>query len=126
MNLKNEFDPIRTWAEGKGIYESGDIKTQTLKLIEEAGELCKAVLNEDLEEIEDAIGDCVVVLTSIAELTNKHFGLQEEYWEDVAGDGGSRMYFPATKISIESCTETAYNVITKRKGKMENGTFKKD
>ena len=39
MNLKNEMQPIRNWAEEKGIYKKGDLKTQTLKLIEESGEL---------------------------------------------------------------------------------------
>lgn len=99
MKLTNEFDEIRGWASERGIYQKGDIKTQTLKLIEEAGELCKAVLNEDKDEIIDAIGDCVVVLTSISKFAN---------------------------ISIEECVNTAYNVISKRTGRMENGTFIKD
>ena len=105
MKLKNEFESVREWAKNKGIYEKGDLKTQTLKLIEEAGELSKSVLNNDKEEIIDAIGDCVVVLTSIAKLAEQHF--KEE-------------------ITIESCINIAYYVIAKRKGKMENGTFIKD
>lgn len=98
MNLKDEFSPIRKWAEEKGIYEKGDPKTQTLKLIEEAGELAKATLNNDIAEIEDAIGDCVVVLVSIAKLNG---------------------------LRIEDCINSAYDVIKSRKGKMENGTFVK-
>jgi NTP pyrophosphatase (non-canonical NTP hydrolase) len=105
MNLKNELQPIRNWAKEKGIYEKGDLKTQTLKLIEEAGELSKSVLNNNKEEIIDAIGDCVVVLTSIAKLAEQHF--QEE-------------------ITIEECVNIAYNVIAKRKGQMKNGTFVKE
>ena len=105
MKLKNEFAPIRDWAEEKGIYLKGDLKTQTLKLIEEAGELSKSVLNNDKDEIVDAIGDCVIVLVSIAKLSEQHF--KEE-------------------ISIESCVNIAYHVIAKRKGKMKNGTFIKD
>tara|TARA_R110002110_G_scaffold107847_10_gene269748 strand:- start:655 stop:984 length:330 start_codon:yes stop_codon:yes gene_type:complete len=107
MNLKNEFKPIRDWAEEKGIYQKGDLKTQYLKLQEESGELAKAILNNDLPEIIDAIGDCVVVLTSIAELTNKDLNLEN-------------------KIDIEHCINSAYNVIAKRKGKMINGTFVKE
>ena len=99
MKLVNEFEPIRDWAKAKGIYKKGDIKTQSLKLVEEAGELCKAVLNEDRAEIEDAIGDCVVVLTSISHMVG---------------------------TDIEDCIMGAYNVISKRKGKMINGTFVKD
>ena len=105
MNLKNEMQPIRDWAEEKGIYLEGDLKTQSLKLIEETGELAKSVLNNDKLEIIDAIGDSVVVLTSIAKLASNHF--KEE-------------------ITIEKCTNIAYDVISKRKGKMENGTFIKN
>jgi len=93
------FDLIRFWAKDKGIYDKGDPKTQTLKLIEEAGEVCRAVLKNDIDEIQDGIGDMVVVLTNLAELCN---------------------------LDIEDCIESAYDVISKRKGKMINGTFVKD
>jgi len=99
MRLTNEFQPIREWAQAKGIYDKGDIKTQSIKFYEEAGELAKAVLNEDTEEILDAIGDSIVVLTSVA-----HF----------AG------------LTVEECINGAYNVIAKRKGTMQNGTFVKE
>jgi NTP pyrophosphatase (non-canonical NTP hydrolase) len=108
--MKNQFELIREWAETKGIYEKGDVKTQYVKLQEEAGELAKAIIKDDYEEFVDAIGDCVVVLTSIAELGNKHFNIQ-----------------PFDKqLTIEECIDTAYNVIAKRTGKMINGTFVKD
>lgn len=99
MRLTNEFQPIRTWAQEKGIYDKGDLKTQTIKFYEEAGELAKAVLNDDTEEILDAIGDSIVVLTSVA-----HF----------AG------------LTVEECINEAYKVIAKRKGSMQNGTFVKE
>jgi NTP pyrophosphatase (non-canonical NTP hydrolase) len=99
MKLTNEFQSIRDWATQKGIYEKGDAKTQTLKLLEEVGELSKAILNNDNDEIIDAIGDCVVVLTSIAEFNN---------------------------YKIEHCINWSYNVIKKRQGKMINGTFVKN
>ena len=98
MNLTNEMDPIRNWAEDKGIYLKGDLKTQTLKLIEEAGELSKSVLNNDKNEIIDAIGDCVVVLVNLSELCNLNF---------------------------EDCVNSAFNQIKNRKGEMINGTFVK-
>jgi NTP pyrophosphatase (non-canonical NTP hydrolase) len=107
MELKNEFEAIRNWAETKGIYSSGDVKTQTLKLYEEAGELAKAILKKDKEEFIDAIGDCMVVLVSIAELGNQFFEDED-------------------RITIEGCINSAYSVISKRKGKMSNGTFVKD
>lgn len=99
MNLKNEFQPIREWAKEKGIFDKGDDKTQYCKLQEEAGELAKALLKNDEDEIIDALGDCVVVLVNLAKLRG---------------------------YNLEDCINTAYNVIAKRKGKMENGTFVKE
>lgn len=99
MNLTNEFDPIRDWAADKGIYNKGDAKTQTLKLQEEVGELAKAVIENNILDAADAIGDCVVVLTSVA----KFIG-----------------------IPIEQCINGAYAEIKDRKGEMSNGTFIKD
>jgi len=64
----NEFDLIRMWANQRGIYEHGDTKTQSLKLVEEVGEICRAILKEDHDEVVDGIGDAVVVLTNLAEL----------------------------------------------------------
>ena len=51
------------------------------------------------EEIQDAVGDMVVVLTNLAHLQ---------------------------AMSIEECIHSAYNVIAKRTGKMINGTSVKD
>jgi NTP pyrophosphatase (non-canonical NTP hydrolase) len=99
MNLKNEFEPIRIWAEEKGIFQKSDATKQYLKLQEEAGELAKALLIDDLPEIEDAIGDCIVVLTNLAELKG---------------------------LKVEDCINSAYNVIAKRKGEMVNGAFVKE
>jgi NTP pyrophosphatase (non-canonical NTP hydrolase) len=93
------FDKIRLWADERGLYDKGDIKTQALKLVEEVGETCRAILKEDGPKIEDGIGDCIVVLTNLAELHG---------------------------IKIEYCIDAAYNEIKDRKGKMNNGTFKKD
>ena len=93
------FDLIRDWAEKRGLYNAGDPKTQTLKLMEEAGEICRAVLKKDESQIIDGIGDCVVVLTNLAHLCD---------------------------VSIEECIEAAYDEIKDRTGKMDNGTFKKD
>ena len=95
----SQFDLIREWASTRGLYENGDAKTQALKLVEEVGETCRAILKEDHKEVVDGIGDCVVVLTNLAELMN---------------------------TNIETCIDVAYNEIKGRTGKMENGTYKKD
>ena len=62
------FDSIRDWADKRGIYDSGDTKTQFVKLMEEVGELGKAILKDDKDEFVDAIGDCIVVLTNLSHL----------------------------------------------------------
>jgi len=99
-NIEDDrFQKIRDWAGERGLYIKGDTKTQFCKLMEEAGELGRAVLKNDNEEFIDAIGDMVVVLTNMAHL------------------GGT---------TIEECIDTAYEVIAKRTGKMVNGTFVKD
>ena len=101
-----KFDLIRDWGKEKGIINDGHgmlgkatPETQFGKLLEEVTELHGGLTNDDQEEVIDAIGDCVVVLTLLAELRG---------------------------VSIETCIESAYDVISKRTGKMVNGTFVKD
>ena len=93
------FDLIRDWAAVRGIYDEGNTVVQYTKLMEEAGELAKALLNDDHDEINDAIGDMVVVLTNLAHLHG---------------------------TDIEDCIDSAYTEIAGRTGKMINGTFVKD
>jgi NTP pyrophosphatase (non-canonical NTP hydrolase) len=98
-NEATRFQKIRDWAGERGLYTKGDTKTQFCKLMEEAGELGRAILKQDKPEVVDAIGDMVVVLTNMAHLSG---------------------------TTIEECIDTAYKVISKRTGKMVNGTFVKD
>ena len=93
------FENIRAWAQVRGIYDEGNTIIQYVKLQEEAGELAKALLTSDHEEIVDAIGDMVVVLTNLAHLEG---------------------------VEIETCVASAYNQIKNRKGEMINGTFVKN
>jgi len=96
--MREQFELIREWARVRGIYKQGDSKTQYVKLQEEAGELAKALLDRDMEEIQDAIGDIVVVLTNLAKLEG---------------------------LNIEDCIKSAYNEIKDRKGSIKNNTFVK-
>ena len=96
--VPNRFDLIRSWAKDRGIYAEGNSHTQYVKLMEEAGELAAALLSNHEEEIEDAIGDMVVVLTNLAALEG---------------------------MVIENCVDSAYNEIANRTGVMHNGTFVK-
>ena len=95
----DRFQKIRDWAGERGLYTNGDTKTQFCKLMEEGGELGRAILKKDKHEFVDAIGDMVVVLTNLAHL------------------GGT---------TIEECIDAAYNEIKTRTGIMSNGTFVKD
>lgn len=95
----NVYKLIRTWAKERGIYDKGDSKTQYVKLIEETGELAKALLTKNRNETIDAIGDIVVVLTNLAHLEG---------------------------LKLEDCVVSAYTEIANRKGSMQNGTFVKN
>ena len=99
LSVRSQFDLIRAWANNRGLYDGGDPKTQALKLVEEVGETCRAILKNNNHEAIDGIGDCVVVLTNLAELIG---------------------------TPIEECIDQAYDEIKDRTGKMDNGTFKKD
>ena len=81
------------------MYEKGDTKTQLIKLYEESGELSQALLKDNKEDIIDAIGDSIVVLTNLAHLVG---------------------------TDIETCIQSAYDEISNRTGRMINGTFVKD
>ena len=92
-------DLIRQWAEDRNLIEGSDLKSQFVKLIEEAGELANAIAKHDYAEFADAIGDMVVVLTIMAAQNRMH---------------------------IEDCIDGAWQEIKDRKGKMLDGIFVKD
>ena len=94
-----EFEQIRQWAIERNLYEKGDSKTQTLKLMEEVGETARAILKSDEPEVKDGLGDILVVLINLSHLCG---------------------------YKLEDCLAEAYTVISKRKGKMINGTFVKE
>ena len=96
---ESRFDNIRAWAQVRGIYDEGNTIVQYVKLQEEAGELAKALLDSNHDEVIDAIGDMIVVLTNLAHMEG---------------------------LKIENCIDSAYNEIKNRKGEMINGTFVKD
>ena len=98
-NSTSAFNKIRDWAKDRNLYQKGDSKTQYVKLMEEAGELAQALLKQNKSEIKDAIGDMVIVLANLSELEG---------------------------FKIEDCIDESFNVISKRTGKMVNGTFVKD
>jgi NTP pyrophosphatase (non-canonical NTP hydrolase) len=102
IDMNNLLENVRAWGESKnisGANAKATPGTQFSKLKEEVGELELGLWWDDQVEVEDAIGDCVVVLTLLAELRG---------------------------TTLEKCLEGAYNVISKRTGEMVNGQFVKD
>jgi NTP pyrophosphatase (non-canonical NTP hydrolase) len=87
------------WARDRGILEQGTIEGQLKKLKEEMDELHIAYYTNNREEYVDAIGDCSVVLIILAEM----YGVQ-----------------------YTDCLASAYDIISKRKGRMVDGIFVKE
>ena len=90
---------IEQWGLDKGILPEPDKIAQYFKTCEEVAELSDAIMTENREEAIDAIGDIVVTLI-----------MQTHAWD----------------ITLEQCVQQAYDVISKRTGKMVNGQFVKD
>lgn len=101
-----EVTRVENWGEERGLLNVEkftqdliDTNAQTLKLMEEVGELAKAVAYRDEEALKDGIGDCAVVLIILA----AQYGL-----------------------TFEQCLDHAWDEIKDRTGKLEDGLFKKD
>ena len=87
------------WADNKGILKNGTPPAQANKTMEECQELVDAIQDDNRDEIADALGDILVTIIIQAKMQN---------------------------MSLLECLEGAYNVITKRTGKMVDGQFVKD
>ena len=92
-------EDVIKWAYDKGIVANSDAKSQLLKTVSEVGELADAVNKDNMEEIIDALGDVLVTLIILAEFEG---------------------------LDLTLCLKCAYDVISKRTGKMQNGVFVKD
>jgi len=96
----NELEAlVIAWAEQKGIFEKGNPEAQCEKTFEEVTELSAAIYENNKEEIIDALGDILVTIIIQAEMQG---------------------------LKLEDCLQSAYNVISKRTGKMIDGQFVKD
>ncbi len=87
------------WGKDKGILVPENSHKQALKMVSEVGELCDELIKDDKEAFKNEFGDVLVTLIILAEQTN---------------------------VSLTECLQLAYNKIKDRKGKTENGIFKKD
>lgn len=92
------IEKIKQWVIDRNL-QTQNPKIQMCKVIEELGELAKAINKGSTREQMDGIGDVVVTLICIS--------LQ-------------------LGLDFDSCIEIAYNEIKDRKGKLIDGTFVKE
>lgn len=90
---------IEIWAYDKEILDKGNTMAQAEKTHEEVLELMTAINDDEKHEIIDALGDILVTIIIQAKMQN---------------------------VKLIDCLQVAYNIISKRTGKMEDGKFKKD
>jgi len=96
--LQKLISNIQKWSIDKELHKADPIK-QTVKLVEELGELASGLLKDKKEVIVDSLGDMLVVLI----ILHQQLGL-----------------------TMEETLEFAWNEIKDRKGEMKNGVFVKE
>lgn len=92
-------EKVENWAKERDLLKPENVKTQLIKVMEELGELSKAILKNDIVQQIDGLGDVQVTLIILA----KQLGLD-----------------------YKACLDAAYKEISTRKGKTVNGTFIKN
>lgn len=113
------IEKTRQWFHAKGIIEKSNPLKQLEKTQEELTETRDAVVK--LEHFNSEFYE------SLGKIGNMRYNLHEEI-KDGIGDtvvtliGVCEMY----GFSLEECLQMAYDTISKRSGKMENGIFIKD
>jgi NTP pyrophosphatase (non-canonical NTP hydrolase) len=99
MDLNTLALNVREWAEQKGLLKKENSAKQMLKVTEEIGEVAAAVARDNIEGLQDGIGDGFVTLIILAHQNG---------------------------LTPEECLEVAWDEIKGRTGKMVNGVFVKD
>lgn len=66
MTIEQLIKNIKQWAEDRNLIEGSTPQKQSLKLMEEFGELCSGIAKNKPDVIKDSIGDCAVVLIVMA------------------------------------------------------------
>lgn len=97
--MENLVNKVIQWGDDKGIFQKSSPIKQHQKTQEEVDELKQAILDGDTTGIKDGIGDATVTLILQAELNG---------------------------FTFEECLQHAYDIISKRTGKMVDGIFVKD
>lgn len=95
--LESLIKKVIQWHYDRNLIDGSTDKDQTLKLVQELGELSNNVCKG--RDIRDDIGDMLVVMLNITERNG---------------------------VSLDECLACAWNEIKDRKGKMVNGIFVKE
>ena len=95
--MEELVNKVSQWHRDRNLIDGSDDKSQTLKLLQELGELSDSVRKE--KPILDDIGDMLVVMINLCERNN---------------------------VTLEECLQVAYDDIKDRKGRMVDGVFVKE
>lgn len=98
-NFDQLVEAVEKWADDRNLIAGSRPKDQVSKLLEEFGELASGINKNNIELIQDSLGDMLVVMIIIA-----------------------KMY----EQPLEECLTSAYIEIKDRKGKMIDGVFVKE
>ena len=98
MTFNELEEKVHLWALDKGLITKDNTKQQALKTVEEVGELCKAILDDNKDEFIDAVGDVMVTLIILARQNG---------------------------LSALTCLQAAWDEIRDREGETVEGIFKK-
>lgn len=90
-----QFEDVRKWGSIRGI-NGADFQHQFQRALQEIVEIHEAYIENDMDEVQDAIGDSIVTLINLAVTVG---------------------------YNAENCLEKAFNVIKLRKGLNKNGSF---
>jgi NTP pyrophosphatase (non-canonical NTP hydrolase) len=143
----NELRPlIISWAKERDLLKEENAPKQKLKLIEELGELARAILKNDIDNQKDSVGDIFVVLVILAEQVKHklYFDNEERDLKDVNffinslcdfAKEGSNLWYSlhhvqgvcrVLNLDMTKCCNLAWNEIKDRKGITVGGTFIKN
>lgn len=98
-NLESLVNLVKNWADDKNLLTAGNEHNQIKKVVEEVQEIEQALQEGNIEDIKNEIGDGFVTLIILAHQVG---------------------------LTPTDCLLSAYNKISKRKGKTINGIFVKD
>lgn len=152
MNLQELQLQVVQWAQYRGLLTDVTperIEKQTLKVLEEIGETAGAYLKGNRPDLIDGIGDVAVTLIILMAMKDASIDLKREVNDDEANllfiaeslvdfhrhetldelsyaFGLLRVFAFNNDLFIADCLQSAYDVISKRKGKMIGDTFIKD